>query len=187
MSENGANENETSGVNATNDTDVDDSDKTYKIGDIVRATYDVDGVDYEAEIIAIDIENEECLVRYIGYENEQIVGMADLVDSWGIDERNKQKKAAAEEQCDESGTDAESEPNIELFRKGETEGKLPIPPMPPIPPMLAQSLDQESEDFSAMLMAWYMSGYYTGFYQGRRSARQEQPKKLPKKSTQKRK
>lgn len=144
----------------------------YKIGDFVRATYDVDGIDYEAEIIAVHDDNDECLIRYIGYENEQTVKLADLVDSWGGDEREKQRIAAAEVADEDEEDDSDLEPN-ELFRKN-VKSNLPMPPMPPMPPMLANSLEQESEDFSAMLMAWYMSGYYTGFYQGRRVARLEQ-------------
>lgn len=150
----------------------------YKIGDSVRATYEVDGVDYEAEIIAIDVKNESCLVRFVGYENEQCVKMADLVDSWGTDEQEKQRIEAADNEEDIEGTDDDPESNILFQRQNISTGSanLPIPPMPPIPPMLADSLQQESEEFSAMLMAWYMSGYYTGFYQGRRFARQVQQK-----------
>lgn len=155
----------------------------YKIGDSVRATYDVDGIDYEAEIIAIDVKNETCLVRFIGYENEQHVKMADLVDSWGTDEQEKQRIEATESSQyddDEDIAFADNDPNSNVLfqRQNYSAGSanLPIPPMPPIPPMLADSLQQESEEFSAMLMAWYMSGYYTGFYQGRRFARRAQQK-----------
>lgn len=154
----------------------------YKIGDLVRATYDTDGIDYEAEIIAIDVKNESCLVRFIGYENEQCVKMADLVDSWGTDEQEKQRIEAAESQYDGEedidGSDDDPDSNVLFQRQNYSTGSanLPIPPMPPMPPMLADSLQQESEEFSAMLMAWYMSGYYTGFYQGRRFARQAQQK-----------
>lgn len=148
----------------------------HKIGDFVRATYDVDGVDYEAEIIAIDVKDESCLIRFIGYQNEQFVKMADLVDSWGTDEQVKQRIEATESQYDDEDDIEDSNVLFQKQNYSAGSANLPIPPMPPIPPMLANSLEHESEEFSAMLMAWYMSGYYTGFYQGRQLARKAQLK-----------
>lgn len=150
--------------------------RTYKIGDCVRATYATDNIDYEAKIIRIDEESGDCVVRFIGYDNEQTVRMVDLVDSWGEDEQQKQEVEAA---ADESNDDSEdcSYPK-EIYRNHNlSTNSLPIPPMPPMPPMLQEALGDESEHFSAMLMSWYMSGYYTGLYQGHKLAAQQKSNK----------
>lgn len=158
-------------------------DIEYEVGDYCRVTYDVDGIDYEAEIVAIDFKTKTCVVRFIGYGNEQSVKLTDLIETWGAEEQEKQRIAAAKAQYDDEDDieDADDDPKSKvLFQKQKQRSvcsaNLPVPPMPPIPPMLADSLQHESEEFSAMLMAWYMSGYYTGFYQGRRFARQAQQK-----------
>nr|CAD7264105.1 unnamed protein product [Timema shepardi] len=46
--------------------------------------------------------------------------------------------------------------------------------MPPVPMCLSQSVSEDSEAVSAMLMSWYMSGYHTGYYQGLKDARSNQ-------------
>ncbi|CAG2058729.1 unnamed protein product [Timema podura] len=46
--------------------------------------------------------------------------------------------------------------------------------MPPVPMCLSQSVSEDSEAVSAMLMSWYMSGYHTGYYQGLKEARSNQ-------------
>lgn len=151
--------------------------RTFKTGDFVRATYDADNIDYEAEIKSIDEDAGNCVVRFIGYDNEQTVRLVDLVDSWGEQERQKQDVEAAEveESNDESGECAYPK---EIYRNhGLCTNSLPTPPMPPLPPSLQESLGEESEHFSAMLMSWYMSGYYTGLYQGHKLATQQKNKK----------
>lgn len=149
-----------------------DSDKSYKVGDFVRATYDVDGIDYEAEIISIGDSNDSCMVKFIGYNNEQRVQLADLIDSWGEDERNKQ--------LDEADTDDTEIPNDEVTSNTNQASTFPsmrpMPPMPPLPPLLETLSTDDAEHFSAMLMSWFMSGYYTGLYQGFKQGRTQSRK-----------
>lgn len=149
-----------------------DSDKSYKVGDFVRATYDVDGIDYEAEIISIGDSNDSCMVKFIGYNNEQSVQLADLIDSWGEDERNKQ--------LDEADTDDTEIPNDEVTSNTNQASTFPsmrpMPPMPPLPPLLETLSTDDAEHFSAMLMSWFMSGYYTGLYQGFKQGRTQSRK-----------
>lgn len=150
--------------------------KTYNLGDYVRATYDEDNIDYEACIISIDENNGTCVVKFIGYDNEQIVRLIDLVDSWGENEQQKQAMEAAAVDAETEGSNEDCEENTfpkEIYRNHAFyQSTLPAPPIPPMPPMLKDSLGEEAEHFSAMLMSWYMSGYYTGLYQGHKLAKQ---------------
>uniref|UniRef100_A0A2M4BTR1 Putative mrna splicing protein smn survival motor neuron n=1 Tax=Anopheles marajoara TaxID=58244 RepID=A0A2M4BTR1_9DIPT len=68
--------------------------ETFEIGDYVRATYD-DGIDYEAKIIGFGTHGD-CLIRYVGYNNEQTVLLEELVPSWGRKARRQQRAEAAE-------------------------------------------------------------------------------------------
>ena len=159
-----------------------DRAKKYNIGDYVRCTYDEDGVDYEAQIIEID--NDSCLIRYIGFNNEEWVFLNDLVASWGKKERKKQLvSVAGSENHEKSKSNAKkqnhsNEQNVRnLYQRNGMENvrtqplNMPqMPPMPPMPPML-EEMSEDSEHLSAMLMSWYMNGYYTGLYHGRKQAR----------------
>lgn len=140
----------------------------HKIGDYVRATYE-DGLDYEAKIISIDSEHENCVVRFIGYENEETIELNDLLPSWGKNVRKKQMRSAAK---DLTG-DSKSTLN---FPNNSLPNSVPVPLLPPIPPMLNDTTG-DSENMSAMLMSWYMSGYYTGYYQGQKDAQNKIHKK----------
>ncbi|XP_055305847.1 survival motor neuron protein [Sitodiplosis mosellana] len=163
--------------------DETDQNGTYKVGDYVRATYDVDNIDYEAQIISIDEENDECVVKFIGYDNEQSVRLVDLVDSWGEEEQQKQELEAAADVEESVGDSEDYNYPKEVYRNDDLHNSpLPMPPIPPMPPMLKESLGDESEHFSAMLMSWYMSGYYTGLYQGHKLAKQQQQQQQSKKS-----
>lgn len=165
---------------ANDDEDGDDertSGEEFQVGDFVRATYDADGIDYEAEIISID-GNSDCRIKFIGYENEQIVPIADLLPSWGAEERTKQTSEAAEVAAADDGDYIETngvEPTVQQFNVFNTHQfgtLLQPPPPPPMPPMLNE-MTEDSEHLSAMLMAWYMSGYYTGLYQGHKMSKQK--------------
>ena len=155
-----------------------ESDEEYKVGDFVRATYEEDGIDYEAKIVSIE-ENGDFRLRFIGYENEQQVHSDDLLPTWGPKARKQQKSDAGRET---NGTESQWQPVEDTQRLKEVcngasyfdaAGMNPmIPPPPPMPPML-NDLTEDSEHLSSMLMAWYMSGYYTGLYQGQKMAQQK--------------
>lgn len=159
-------------------TKSDESDQhitLYKVGDYVRATYHSDNIDYEAQVVSINEDIGECVIKFIGYDNEQTVRLVDLVDSWGEEEQQKQELEAAAD-VEESNDDSEDYPQ-EVYRNDDLQkSPFPMPPIPPMPPMLKDSLGDDSEHFSAMLMSWYMSGYYTGLFQGHKLAKQQNKK-----------
>lgn len=159
------------------------TDKTYKLGHHVRATYDVDNVDYEAKIIEIHHDGY-CSIEFVGYGNQQTVAISELLPSWGRKARKRQIKAAAEQMEVNEDSQGFSEVSTSINdrkhrvkavnrgevipnRNGIPRGNLAIPPPPPMPPMLSDSTEDD-EHLSAMLMSWYMSGYYTGLYQGQK-------------------
>lgn len=144
----------------------------YKIGDYVRAMYE-DGVDYEAKIISIDSESENCVVRFIGYDNEETVDLNDLLSSWGKNVRKKQMRTAAKDLA--GGVESKRTFPVNC-QSSSVPGSVPIPLLPPVPPMLNDTTG-DSENMSAMLMSWYMSGYYTGYYQGQKDAQNKGTKK----------
>lgn len=188
-------ENEIAGASSTQ------SSNDYVEGDYVRVTYDADGIDYEAVIISFE-DNGYCLVKFLGYDNEQLVKVDELLPSWGQVARKRQMSDANYEllsntdinyEEDETGSEAAAAGEASISNRKKSKNKKKsnvkqlngdygnlcslngplIPPPPPMPPML-NDLTEDSEHLSAMLMAWYMSGYYTGLYHGRRLAKNVQ-------------
>ncbi|XP_017042980.1 survival motor neuron protein [Drosophila ficusphila] len=159
---------------------------SFKVGDYARATY-VDGLDYEGAVMTINEEKGTCVIRYLGYENEQEVLLLDLLPSWGKRARREQFLIAKKENDEQPGRSKASpataghSKNPKPFGKGRGSAGLVMPPMPPVPPMIAGQGDGAEQDFVAMLTAWYMSGYYTGLYQGKKEANTGAKKKTPKK------
>lgn len=161
----------------TSEPELDQEEVTYKVGGFARATY-TDGLDYEGTVVSIDEKAESCILRYVGYENEQEILLSDLLPSWGPEARKEQILVAKQ-------AEAEQEKRPKHFKKTQTAPKvkkapaqlppgLNMPPMPLVPPMFKPNggVDNEPEqDFVAMLTAWYMSGYYTGLYQGRKETK----------------
>lgn len=140
----------------------------FKKGDFVRSTFS-DGVDYEAKIIDI-ISDETCLIRYLGYNNEDHVYLCDLIPSWGDEYRKRFLENF--DATENNGETEKVQPKFGKLKQQRKHSERPtsstttmIPPPPPLPPMLEDR--EDAEDLSAMLMSWYMSGYYTGLYQAR--------------------
>lgn len=152
-----------------------DPEKEMKVGSFVRSTFE-DGVDYEAEIIKME-DNGTCVIKYIGYNNEEHVKLEDLVPSWGPTTRAQQKEQAELDKEFETYSEQEVEVETTEFHqfmmKSHTSNTLPAPPIPPMPPGIFDS-SEDSDYLSAMLMSWYMSGYYTGLYKGRQQLQQSQ-------------
>lgn len=168
------------------------NEEVFKVGDFCRATYEEDGVDYEAKIIENDPITNKFVIKYIGYENEEIKNGLSLLPSWGKKFR-KQQKSEAKAAKGESGSVVSMDADVGqvLFDRNKAADskqlkdkaqKVPcgypignnimFPPPPPMPPMLNDNLE-DAEHLSAMLMSWYMSGYYTGLYQGQKLAEQK--------------
>lgn len=99
-----------------------------KIGDFVRCTFAEDGVDYEAEVLAVT-ENGTCTIEYIGYGNQERVKMEELVASWGPEAREEQKILA---EADKQASKENHKEELHEFVVNKSQGfrnSLPIPPM----------------------------------------------------------
>lgn len=172
---------------ATDDAKAGKSPISYKKGDYCRATYS-DGIDYEAKIENIIDDGKICLLKYVGYGNEEFVNIEDLTPSWGKKQRKEQIVAAQKDKrhrsCDLGTSESETEMPSTSKQKSNVKNKttkriysqfdaqqehMAFPPPPPMPPMLDDCDD--AEHLSAMLMSWYMSGYYTGLYQGQKMSK----------------
>lgn len=180
---------------------LDSEPLVFKVGDYARATYTVDGLDYEGAVVSVNEKNGTCVIRFLGYENEQEVLLSDLLPSWGKNVRREQFFSAKEEAEEEqqpvasrskAASSSTTQPKKASGKKsgggrasssGGTglAGGPVMPPMPLVPPMFASSGEGAEQDFVAMLTAWYMSGYYTGLYQGKKEANASAKKKTPKK------
>lgn len=104
------------------------SAEEYKVGDFVRSTFAEDGVDYEAEIVAMT-ENGTCTIRYIGYGNQERVKAEELVASWGPEAREEQRILA---EADQQATSEDHNEELHQFVVNKSQGfrnSLPIPPM----------------------------------------------------------
>lgn len=191
VSESTDNDNENDSVSKCSETH-----KTYRVGHHIRATYEVDGVDYEGKILEVH-DNSDCLVQFIGYNNQQIVPMADMLQSWGRKARRLQMKQAADEamemDCDDDGnggnaTHGESESSInpgggghnrkqrKLLNTGRFSSNI-VPPMAhmfgaghslmiPPPPPMPPMLAGTTGDDSEHLSAMLMAWYMSGYYTG---------------------
>ncbi|XP_035900868.1 survival motor neuron protein [Anopheles stephensi] len=165
---------------------------TFEIGDYVRATYD-DGVDYEAKIIGFGNQGD-CLIRYVGYNNEQTVLLEELLPSWGRKARRQQRVEAAEAEA----AAADSQMDIsddERFTRQASKIKVNFGPsfgrtsvgqtvpgrsgrsgmmgqsmstayMVPPPPPMPPMLEDGDDVESENLSAMLMSWYMSGYYTG---------------------
>ncbi|XP_053659680.1 survival motor neuron protein [Anopheles marshallii] len=165
---------------------------TFEIGDYVRATYD-DGVDYEGKIIGFGNQGD-CLIRYVGYNNEQTVLLEELLPSWGRKARRQQRVEAAEAEA----AAADSQMDIsddERFTKQASKIKINFGPnfgrssvgptttgrsgrsgmlgpsmstayMVPPPPPMPPMLEDADDVESENLSAMLMSWYMSGYYTG---------------------
>ncbi|CAH0725072.1 unnamed protein product, partial [Brenthis ino] len=89
-------------------------DKTqWKAGMHCRALYDGDGIEYEALLLRV-INDKECVVRFLGYENSEIVSISYLKPSLGKSERTKQiEEALADRMSDKNSNNLSNVENME--------------------------------------------------------------------------
>lgn len=107
------------------------SSQGFNVGDFVRSTFIEDGIDYEAEILTVN-ENGHCLIRFIGYGNEERVKMEDLVVSWGLEAREEQKILAEADREGRGETEEEHKEQLHNFVLNKAKlsrNSLPVPPM----------------------------------------------------------
>ncbi|XP_047996151.1 survival motor neuron protein [Leguminivora glycinivorella] len=96
--------------------------KEWKAGMACRAVYEEDGLEYEAFILRIVEDQQHCVVRFLGYENCEMVPLDSLTPSLGKNARQKQIEEAALEkedytECESDRTTSkkenQTEPNLE--------------------------------------------------------------------------
>lgn len=51
----------------------------WAVGDFCQAVYTEDGTVYEAKIVSINTDDNTCVVRYLGYGNEEEQSLEDLI------------------------------------------------------------------------------------------------------------
>lgn len=157
----------------------------WKQGDYCRLIYTEDNIEYEAQIIELNHSNGQCLVRYIGYENEEWRQLSELRSSAGNNFREMQIQMAIkdgygniqqEQPENETGdyTEYHNQPNE--FMTGTSRIIPPPPPFFGLNPQLSSSNNQsimmnEEDTLASMLMSWYMTGYHTGYFQAQRDIR----------------
>uniref|UniRef100_A0A1L8DHA3 Putative mrna splicing protein smn survival motor neuron n=1 Tax=Nyssomyia neivai TaxID=330878 RepID=A0A1L8DHA3_9DIPT len=153
----------------------------FKVGDFVRAVYRDDGKEYEAVVVSTSGGTGKCLIKFIGYENEQYVPVTDLKDSLGAEARMEQIEAALGTPCATEDDDVQSveseEPVASTSMKNPEEvvvghiGSLPPLSFHPPLPAFANDQTEEGKHLADMLIAWYTSGYYAGLYDAHKTQR----------------
>ncbi|XP_026752889.2 survival motor neuron protein [Galleria mellonella] len=76
-----------------------ESNTKWKSGMHCRAVYEEDGCEYEAFILTI-LNEKECVVRFLGYENSEIVPISTLKPTLGKNERTKQIEEALQDKVE---------------------------------------------------------------------------------------
>lgn len=84
----------------------------WKAGMNCRAVYETDGIEYEALVVEI-INDDECVVRFLGYENSEIVSISSLKPSLGKGERTRQIQDALAEEIDNIDSHSNNSHNVE--------------------------------------------------------------------------
>ncbi|KAF9424504.1 hypothetical protein HW555_000315, partial [Spodoptera exigua] len=154
-----------------------------------RLVYADDGLEYEAVIVRI-VDDNDCVVKYLGYDNQELVSIDSLKPSLGKEARAQQIRDARREQTEESyGSLSPNVDGVECSDRVPSPDSIEMPPIPNLsmlrnqlgsmempmpPPPMAFSMDRsdtEEQAISSMLLSWYMSGYYTGLYQGLKRAK----------------
>ncbi|KAI5692336.1 survival motor neuron protein [Diaphorina citri] len=146
-------------------------------GKTCRAVYSADNQEYEATICFLNPEQDECVVKFIGYGNKETVPLSSLKPSYGPGAVLEQKiKASAHTESTASelnesfyspSSTCDSKKFVPFDSSRCENGLPPNMAMPPLPPpafLAGQPLDT-TESLSAVLMAWYMAGYHTGRYE----------------------
>ncbi|XP_054160683.1 survival motor neuron protein-like [Oppia nitens] len=168
-------------------------------GQYCRAIYSEDGFEYEAQIVSIDTSDDTCIVKYIGYGNEERKTLKELNPSFGKRCRKQQTDTtnvikSSESDCETNDNQSNQLPTThqKVSNNQKSTNKLdststtsswftPSPRMtssqPIIPPPLSLGnnchLPSDDESLASMLMSWYMSGYHTGYYTALKQVRQQ--------------
>jgi survival motor neuron protein len=153
------------------------SNNDWHLGQYCRTVYNEDGIEYESQIISIDPQNNSCVVKYIGYGNEEKKSLNELKPSLSKRERKLQSQLSQRQDINNSNSDTDQDINCVNDSKQNKSSSTsswfmpsssnstsqPIVP-PPLPFSASSSMPNDDESLASMLMSWYMSGYHTGYY-----------------------
>ncbi|XP_059062114.1 survival motor neuron protein [Achroia grisella] len=92
----------------------------WKSGMHCRALYEEDGLEYEAFILSV-LNDKECVVRFLGYENSEIVPINTLKPTLGKTERTKQIEEALSEKAENPYANASPDPEQMEFGSNRDE------------------------------------------------------------------
>ncbi|XP_068622498.1 survival motor neuron protein [Battus philenor] len=107
----------------TQDQPVKNEKKTvqWKAGMPCRAIYEGDGQEYEAFVLRL-INDKECIVRFLGYENSEIVAISSLKQTLGKNERTRQIQQALCDKEDDGFASQSALNNMECSDVGTSTG-----------------------------------------------------------------
>lgn len=164
----------------------------WSTGKPCRAIYEEDGQEYEAVISDI-IDETDCVVKFIGYDNHQVVSMASLMPSRGRAEIVKQIESVDRDvqhyftdvltDCADCSSEAPDKKKLHKSQSKSKKQKLPFPNFPeslipnlsnmsafqvpmtlPIPPPIIPQVDDDQEQQA--LSSMLLSWYLSGYYSG---------------------
>jgi survival motor neuron protein len=153
------------------------SSSTWSIDQHCSSTYTEDGVDYEAQVIKIMPKKRSCIVRYLGYNNEEEQWLDNLKPSQGPNARQTQIEEAALDALASEDPDVPTAPQVFSPIIEPSRKRLVGPP--PMSIFQEGTESQEDESLASMLMSWYMSGYHTGYYRAMKQSKACQCKCKP--------
>jgi hypothetical protein len=68
----------------------------WAVGDLCRAVFTEDSEVYEARILSLDSENGTCIVRYLGYGNEEEQSLEDLIPTQVTSRKQAQSSSCSD-------------------------------------------------------------------------------------------
>lgn len=172
--------------------------REWKVGDFCRCVYSVDGLCYEAKVKSVD--HDTCVVRYIGYGNEEEVYLTELLSSEGKAARQRQTDQAKRENAQGSPTPPSEDDHGASATHGHRThdgysqshdapflpSHPPLPHAPPVEPLLGRvphfmkhsippppTPHGELSNSEEALTSMLMSWYMAGYHTGYYQGSQE--------------
>ncbi|XP_015783751.1 survival motor neuron protein-like [Tetranychus urticae] len=152
----------------------DSKELLWKPGDNCVAVFKEDGLEYEAKIVSIDQKYGCCVVKYLGYDNEECQYLQDLKPSRGLQSQLEQMQLGfvncelEDEELSRGIQNMNTRPEFIPESPLQSQGTTPEFILPPPPTFLTSNLTEplakENDALASMLMSWYMCGFQTGYY-----------------------
>ncbi|XP_059487401.1 survival motor neuron protein isoform X3 [Neocloeon triangulifer] len=176
----------------------------WEVGMPCQAVYTEDGEFYEAIIESLSLEDETCVVKFLGFNNTQNMALENLFKSQGkaaVRRQIEQAQLALESEAQAAAMEWSSHapevtkavPETKMKVKNEQPKRhqasasypqpsypmdpsfqMNIPPPPPISQFTAHLPADEAEALSSMCMSWYLNGFHTGYYLGLKQGQKPQ-------------